>query len=791
MVKLSTLRKKLFRDVKASKWQFTALTLLVVIGLIFFVGLGSSFQNLWTSINEPYQKLNFADFTIKVYSAPSSVVEEIRLMNGVKAGVGRINEEVPLVLTVRDSEFLTGRIITLPRDMRPAVNDIQVMEGSYFSSNGTDEVLVEKFFADYQGLKVGDKLRLKSSSIQYEYAVRGIVVSPEYLWPAKNVKDHMPTVLRTWGVLFLPEDEARRVLDLGDQINEVAILVTSQDDRDAVINDVRTVLEPYGIAEVVPRENQASDKLLHLMVGSLDVLAAVLSSFFLAVAAISTYVLLTRMVSAQSMQIGTLRALGYRRLPILLYYLSFALVVWLISAVAGLVLGQVSSIYLTNLFASRISLPIVLVEFRWGLQALGSLLALAFLFVAAVLPAWSASNLNPAEAMRPRAPKLGRVIKLDSALVFLRRVPSGWKMSLRNLSRSKRRSVSTVLGIMIATSLVVSTSSFLDSFDYLFKVMYEDIAAYDLKVTFVLPQGTSLTQAAENITGVVEVEPIIEIPYHILHGGKEFSVIITGLSTEATLYRLYTASGARTKVDPEGMLLAKLLEDKLMVEVNDSLELHLFNSTQTVRVAGFVNAPFGDSAFLSIEKAQEVTGFGSAINGLLVKTSAQDQEAVKQELFQLPSVSSIESISQQKQDNTEMLRVFSAFIWIIFVFGILMAFAVVFNTVSLNILERSRELATMRTIGIAMSKITTLVTVENALLGAIGIVLGLPLGNYLAKFFFSFFTSDLFYFEAVTYLSTYLLGIVVILTVILVSEIPWLRYAGRLNLAKVVKEQAT
>src|SRR4030066_1974376 len=192
----------------------------------------------------------------------------------------------------------------------------------------------------------GDTLRLKSGSSQFEYTIKGIVVSPEYLWPAKNVKDHMPTVLRTWGVIFLPDDEIKNLLNTNDTINEVAVTVTSQEVREDVINDVRALLEPYGIAEVVPRESQASDKLLHVMVGSLDVLAVVLSSFFLAVAGISTYVLLTRIVSAQSMQIGTLRALGYGRPPILLYSLSFALIVWLISSLAGIVFGQLSSIYL-------------------------------------------------------------------------------------------------------------------------------------------------------------------------------------------------------------------------------------------------------------------------------------------------------------------------------------------------------------------------------------------------------------------------------------------------------------
>ena len=139
----------------------------------------------------------------------------------------------------------------------------------------------------------------------------------------------------------------------------------------------------------------------------------------------------------------------------------------------------------------------------------------------------------------------------------------------------------------------------------------------------------------------------------------------------------------------------------------------------------------------------------------------------------------------------EMLKVFNTFIWAIFSFGILMAFAVVFSISSLNILERNRELATMRTIGMSMRKITVLVILENALLGLIGIIIGLFAGNFLAKYFFTFFTSDLFVVEAVTYPSTYILGIAVIFGVLLISSVPALRYISRLNLARAVKEQAT
>jgi len=104
--------------------------------------------------------------------------------------------------------------------------------------------------------------------------------------------------------------------------------------------------------------------------------------------------------------------------------------------------------------------------------------------------------------------------------------------------------------------------------------------------------------------------------------------------------------------------------------------------------------------------------------------------------------------------------------------------------------ERSRELATMRTIGITMRRIAGMVTLENALLGFVGIFLGLPAGNYLAKYFFTLFTSDLFVLDTVTYSATYVSGAATIFTVLLVSSIPGLRYVRNLNLAKVVKEQA-
>jgi putative ABC transport system permease protein len=788
MVAVTALTRKMRGDIRASKWQFTAIILLSVIGLMFFMGLYSSFQNLWSSVDGPYEDLGFADFTVKVYSAPTGAVDGVRNIAGVKAAVGRINVELPITMPDMENQFLTGRIITLPDSGRPAVDDVLVVEGAYFSPEATDEVLVEKFFADIHSLKPGDSVSVLSNNREYSFVVKGIVVSPEYLWPAKNIKDHMPTVLRTWGVLFMPENEARNTFNASG-INEFTVTTTDQGVRDDAIKNVVSLLRPYSVLEVTPREDQASDTILHQMIGTLDVLAVVISSFFLLVAGVSTYVLLTRMINAQGTQIGTMRALGYGKGSIVLYYLSFSFVIWAISAVGGVLLGQTFTYYLTNLFASRISLPIVIVDFRLAIFGFGAALTLTFLTVAAAVPAWAAANLNPAIAMRPLTPKFEKIIKVESALFFLPSIPSSLKSSLRNLSRSRKRSISMVLGIVLATSLLVSTSSFLDSFDNVFNFMYNDVAVYDLQVSFITPQPMSLVAASEAISGVKTVEPIIQIPYHLQNQGKESSVILTGLGSNSTLLRLYSPSGARRTVDPEGLLLSKQISDKLNAELNTSLTLHFLNSTTLVKFVGFIKSPYPNSVYLSLEKAQEVVGVRGAINGLLVSVDPGSKEVVKQELFKLPSVSGIETTSQQRQDNLEMLKVFNIFIWLIFFLGVIMAFAVVFNSVSLSINERMREFATMRTIGVSMRRIAAMVTLEDTLLGSVGVAIGLPAGHYLAGYFFSFFTSELFEFEAVTYASTYVLAVVTVFVIILVSSVPALIQIKRLNLAKVVKEQ--
>ncbi|HKZ99399.1 MAG TPA: ABC transporter permease, partial [Thermoplasmata archaeon] len=400
------LRRKLRRDVGRHRTQFAALAVMVLLGVAFFVSLYGAMANLRASIARPYEELRFADLTAAVGRAPADVVGQVERLPGVDSAIGRLNVEVPTTFPGREADVVVGRLLSLPAPARPAVNDVLVTAGEYL--RGPGEALAEKNFADHHGLRVGDDVRADFSGTEVQARIVGIVVSPEYLWPARSAPEHMPDVLRRWGVLFLAEEAMAEALGFQGSINEVAAVLEEGADPAAVAEDVRDVLAPFGLRSIVPREDQPSEAVLETMVGALDALSVVFPSFFLVIVALSTYVVLTRLIHAQRPQIGILLALGFSRRAVLGHYLGFALLLGLVGSLAGLALGFVLSLPVTDLFASRVSLPVVEKTLRPDVLAVGVAMSLAATAAAGLLPAYRASREEPVQMMRSGGPRARR-----------------------------------------------------------------------------------------------------------------------------------------------------------------------------------------------------------------------------------------------------------------------------------------------------------------------------------------------------------------------------------------------
>lgn len=756
---------------------------MVILGVTFFVGLFGSMANLRLSIDEPYRDLRFADLTISFQGAPRDVAEKLTAIPGVEAVQARLDLELPATFPGRNSDVIAARILSIPVPDHPAVNDVRVTEGEYLTPMNANRVLVEKGFAVHHGLQVGDGVRIQTASGPWDGEVGGIAISPEYLWPARTAAEHMPDVLRRWGVFFMDYTTLASLSRQNGTVNEVAITLEAGADRNAVTDRARDALADYGITAVVPREEQPSEVILNTTVGALDTLSLVFPLFFLVIVALSTYSLLTRLVHAQRPQIGVLLALGVSRRRVLAHYLGFALLVGLLGSFVGVVAGYLMSFRVTELFASQVSLPLVLTVPHWDVMAAGIALSLGFTSLAGLLPAVRASKENPADTMRGEVPRNG-------SRQFRRRAGRGRvgrvfrRLPVRNLRRNPVRSALVVLALALAASLLIVPFGFLDSLDASVRTQRESMH-FDLRALLYRPAPENVSAEVASWPDVVSAEAYVTTPAVLASGGSRWNLVLVGLRTDSDAWRLFDRTGNRVYASAQGILLSAIFERR-GVRVGDDVDV----GGRVLSVLGFTR-DLASNGFLTLAKLQEDLGMPGLANGLLVRLSpSATEDRVKAQLYAALPVWAVASTASVMQDTNDMMRLYYGFIGVIVAFGMALAAAIVFNAVTINVLERSREIATMRTIGVRGWTIARFLTVENVLMLSGSLLLGSVLGFFLTQYLAGLFGGDIFVLDAQIAWQTYVMAGLLLLGVLLASELPSLRYVQRLDLARATKERA-
>ncbi|MCB1246790.1 MAG: cell division protein FtsX, partial [Acidimicrobiia bacterium] len=192
---MKALAHKRRRDIGQQKWQFIAVVITVAMGVAMFAGTFNAYLNLGTSLEESYDRLHMADMVVT--GAESGFVDSVQSVAGVSNAIERRQADVPF--TIGDDNLL-GRVIGFPGDGQPAINQVDVDEGDYLDPDTPTDVLLEKHAAANFDLAVGDTFTIAGN----EVTVRGIVTSPEYLWPARD-EQSLFTPPNTFAVAFALE----------------------------------------------------------------------------------------------------------------------------------------------------------------------------------------------------------------------------------------------------------------------------------------------------------------------------------------------------------------------------------------------------------------------------------------------------------------------------------------------------------------------------------------------------------------------------------------------------------
>jgi len=597
---VSYLARKQRRDMKRQRWQFLAVGLTVVIGVMMFAATYDSYRNLTASYTQTYDRLAFADMTIT--GGDDDLSDTLLGIDGVETVTVRHSADLPITI---GSTTLRGRLIGMPARSQPDVNKIDVQEGGYLSGAGSFDAIAEVHVARTFDIDADDTFTVVVGPGQ-EFDLVGVAASAEYIWPAPSTQEVFADP-EQFGVFFVDETLVSQ-LPPSTSVRETLVLYNNDVVTEDVDTPVHQAATDAGATSILTQADQPSNSTLQLDVEGFGQMAVAFPILFLTAAGMAVYVLLTRIVFSQRSIIGTLRASGMSARELRRHYLNFGLWIGTVGAVVGVLLGVAAGTLMTSMYTGLLDIPDTVIVIRPLTITVGLLFGVVAGIVSALIPARAAYRIAPADAMRGPAPSMsGGTSILERLVPPISKLPVRTRMTLRGIGRSKRRSLSTVIGVVLALVLVLASGAMIDSVIGLIDKQFNEIALQDASVIASEPVNTDMILDINSVKGVMRAERVAGFSASITRNGETLATTLQGFENSTQMHGWTNASGS---LPAKGVLAGRGLADKLGVAEGDLLRIDLptHDVTIVLELVEFVDEPLGIPLYARYQVVADALG---------------------------------------------------------------------------------------------------------------------------------------------------------------------------------------
>lgn len=784
---VTMLNRMLWRDLWHLRGQVIAAALVVACGIATLVATWGTYRSLLLARDDYYLTHRFADVFAQLKRAPDALAEQIRKVPGVAQVRTRIVVEVSVDVP-RLAEPATARLVSIPAERAPMLDDLQIVRGRYVDAGAGDQVLVSEAFARANHLDVGDKLGALLHGRWKELAIVGIALSPEFVYEVGSGMLFPDN--RRYGVLWMAGDALAPAFDMQGAFNDVALSLSAGAREREVVAALDDLLRRYGGLNAHGRDEQLSHRFLTDELGELEVMTTTVPSLFLAVSAFLLYVVLSRLVATQRTQIGLLKAFGRTDGRIGLHYLNLALATVAIGLALGLPLGVALGRMFVDLYRDFFHFP----RLTFGVDPALLLLAAGVCVVAggvgALMAVRRAVALAPAEAMRPEPPAAFRA----GALLrggWARRLPASLRMIVRNLVRRPWKALASVLGMAFAIGLMVVGRFAMDAPNHMLSVQFNEVQRDDVTVLYNEPRGPDAAIAIAKMDGVVQAEPFRLMPAWLRHEHRSKRIEVTGLAPGHELRRLIDGRLRPVELPPQGLVLTEKLARILDLAPGDTVTMEVLEGTRPVLqmpVVGVVDEMLGLGAYMDARALARLIGEDGTSSGAYLRIQADAAPGFYARLKRMPVVAGVAARSAVQQSVRETMdRAFFFFSAVLVVFSCVIIAGMVYNSARIALSERGNELASLSVLGFTRREVGVLLLGEQVLLLLAAVPVGLGLGYALCAVLVPMFDRELFRVPLVIGTWSYIYAVVAALVASGLSGVLVARRLRSLDLIAVLK----
>lgn len=747
------LRKKLFRDVLKNKSQFIAIFLMVLLGVMVYGGVRSYMDGMQNTSDVFYKENNLQDLTVIGTNFSKDDLEKIKKIENV-------NDAERKLTLMASIETNKDKVLQLNFIESNNISKFYIIDGENFDIN-KNGLWLDSFYAKENNLKVGDTLKIKYDGEILEEKIIGLINVPDHVYDVKDESEIFPNHAN-YGFAYLSINEfpqnyvkklAMKEMNMEDEkifdkyvkdfnykdhliFNYVLVDVNNEDNKSKVKADIENnIATAIAVTDI---KDSASYSMYQGEIEEGETYVGIFSGLFLFIAILSVITTMTRVVKKERVQIGTLKALGFKKAKITAHYVGYGFWVSLAGAIAGLIAGPA---LIGNLF---ISMEMEYFQIPNGhavvVPSSFVVATLVILLISVVTYFTCRSELkdSPAETLREKMPKVkANSLNITSKGIFKNmRFASKW--NLRDILRNKIRTFMGIVGITGCTIILVCSFGMFDTLRQFINWQFNDL--YNFKYKLSIKEDVS-DKRLEELLKEYGNSTSQTLGIEIENGDKKEANNI--FVTDAKDYVRFTdADDEFINLRDDGVYVTKKLAENKGYKIGDKIKWHIYGDDKyyETEIVGFDRDPQNQNVKMT-RSFLEKLGLEYKEDTIYTNTDLSD-------IKEIDGIEIIQNKAMLEEGMSNMLNTMQTMIILLIVVAAVLGSVILYNLGILSFTEKQYQFATLKVLGFKTKQIKKIYVKQNNWLTYVSIIIGLPLGYVLTDTIFKMALSEGFDMQA-------------------------------------------
>ena len=691
------------------KAQFISMILMITIGVGIFIGFNMEWVSIDTNTKRFFKDSNFADY--RIVSEEGFSEADVEKTESIK-GVDKVSRYISVPTDVRERD---GDSLALTVTENFDVSSFMKTAGADYDRKSEDGLWISDKYAAANDISIGDKLTLVYKGVSINTSVKGTVKSGEHLVCVRDETQLMPDY-NTYGFGYISPAAYKKALgrEYYPQLNIISELSKEEitDKADEVLGKTTLVLSKNENSSYSAADGEMEEG---------KTMGSVLPVLFLLIAVLTMVTTMHRLTAKEKVQIGTLKALGFRDRRILRHYTSYALTIGIIGSVLGTGLGfLVAKMIMSRdgTMGTYFDMP------YWSLKLPGFCLAILICLILALtligyLSVKEMLKGTAADSLRPYAPKKMKKLLLEKTALW-NRFSFGTRWNLRDVMRHKSRTLMSLVGIVGCMVIVVGTMGMRDTMNAFLSIYYDDSMKYSSRIYL------SETATEEDTQKIIDT-----------YKGDSSATVSVQIDDKAVALDIYNITRGKVRfpakkdgyVRPgkDGAFICMRIADEFNLSEGDTLKISPYGSDKTykLKVAGVIRS-VSENIVISSDYAKSLD--------IPFKTDSVYTDAKKADVKSEECISAVQSKQAIIDSFDTFMDIMYMMIAILIIAAAVLGIVVLYNLGIMSYTERYREMATLKVVGFRDKKIGKLLIGQNMWVTLVGAILGIPLGIALLDY---------------------------------------------------------